>query len=331
MPSSPRRRTKARRPGWTLFELLVAIGIIAVLIALLLPAVQSSREAVRRIQCQSNLKQIGLAMQSHHDSLNRFPSGYLSSGGTPANDTGPGWGWAAQLLPHMEQAPLASQVDLQVPIEAPQHASPRVQPLRPYLCPSDSPPARFSTQFEQQGREIVCDLAAASYVGMCGSGVPGLVEIIEHPTPEATIIKHIKASDEKGDGILFRNSRVRIADITDGTSATLLVGERAHRPGVTTWVGAVPDAPWPPAPPPSLYILTRWHILGSTGFETDDPPFPGQSVGPLAASAFSSRHSGGFNFVFADGHVELISASIDRAVYKALATRAGNEAISDHR
>src|SRR5579872_1827700 len=97
------------RRGFTLIELLVVIAIIAVLVALLLPAVQQAREAARRTQCKNSLKQIGIALQNYHDSARTLPPGYISLIDTSGNDLGPGWGWAAMLLPQMDQSPLYDQ------------------------------------------------------------------------------------------------------------------------------------------------------------------------------------------------------------------------------
>src|SRR5437763_2139167 len=102
-PRGPRR-------GFTLIELLVVIAIIAILIGLLLPAVQKVRDAAARSQCANNLKQIGLALQSYHDTNKQFPPGYTSGVTANGDDTGPGWGWAAYILPYMEQQPLFAQI-----------------------------------------------------------------------------------------------------------------------------------------------------------------------------------------------------------------------------
>src|SRR5262245_40564143 len=110
MRNSPRSPTSLRG-GFTLIELLVVIAIISVLIALLLPAVQAAREAARRAQCVNNLKQIGLALLNYEATLQTFPPGYVSSFDAQGNDTGPGWGWAAMLLPPFEQAPLFNSLN----------------------------------------------------------------------------------------------------------------------------------------------------------------------------------------------------------------------------
>ena len=134
----PLRRFRARL-GFTLIELLVVIAIIAVLIGLLLPAVQGAREAARRAQCSNNLKQIGLAMHNYHAALDVFPPGYVSrtADGTPDGlEIGPGWAWGTMILPQLEQQPLYQAVNFSLPITAVDSQTVRTARLSVFWCPS---------------------------------------------------------------------------------------------------------------------------------------------------------------------------------------------------
>jgi prepilin-type processing-associated H-X9-DG protein/prepilin-type N-terminal cleavage/methylation domain-containing protein len=294
------------RNAFTLIELLVVIAIIAILIGLLVPAVQKVREAAARAQCTNNLKQVGLALHAYHDANKAFPPGYVSGYDTTGADTGPGWGWAALLLPQIEQVALYRTVRFDQPIEAPSNAGARVVPVSLYLCPSDT----VSTTVTAMRRDslgnplgAICDVASANYVGNFGISEPGV----------------------DGEGLFFRGSAVAIKDIADGTSSTFMVGERSFHWGEATWVGAVTGASMVPPPnspcPPGVWNSTGM-ILGHT-FEGMGGP---GSVG-VEVNGFASRHSGGANFLFADGHVGLVLGSIDHAVYEALSTRAGGELV----
>jgi prepilin-type N-terminal cleavage/methylation domain-containing protein len=134
-------RHKRRRlcyGGFTLVELLVSIAIIGLLVALLIPAVQAAREAGRRGQCVNNLRQIGVALSDYHDRALSLPSGYISNFDSAGDDSGPGWGWAALMLPELEQTPTYNRIAFTRPIEDPQNAQVRLLDFPVFLCPSDS-------------------------------------------------------------------------------------------------------------------------------------------------------------------------------------------------
>jgi prepilin-type N-terminal cleavage/methylation domain-containing protein/prepilin-type processing-associated H-X9-DG protein len=294
------------RRAFTLVELLVVIAIIAVLIGLLLPAVQKVRAAAARTQCLNNLKQIGLALQNYHDTAQRFPPGYVSAVDADGNDTGPGWGWAAFILPQMEQPAVFAAIQFDQPIEAPANANARVQFIKSFTCPSDNLPLTWTaTRHDAAGQPAgaICDIASASYVGVFGVSEPGV----------------------DGEGVFYRNSRTAIADITDGTSTTLLVGERAVLWGQATWVGAVTNAslvtgPGSPAPPG--FFNSANFVLGHTIEGNGGPGAPGTEV-----NGFASRHPQGANFLYADAHVQFLRTAMSHAAYMALSTRAGGEPV----
>jgi prepilin-type N-terminal cleavage/methylation domain-containing protein/prepilin-type processing-associated H-X9-DG protein len=292
-------RIEPRRAGFTLIELLVVIAIIAVLIGLLLPAVQKVREAASRLKCDNNLKQIGLALHNYHDANQHFPAGYVSGVAADDSDTGPGWGWAAYILPHIEQQALYSAIQFNQPIEAAINAAVRITTVSIYFCPSDTGATTWqATSFTTSGMgTVICDVASANYVGVFGDSEPGV----------------------DGEGVFFRNSTIALKDITDGTASTFLDGERSVKMGPATWTGSVTGA--------KLY-----QPLNGPQIEDGSGMVLGQARRPPGApngevNEFSSRHNGGANFAFADGHVAFILASIDPAIYQALATRAGGEPI----
>jgi len=300
------RSVDSYRGAFTLIELLVVIAIIGILVALLLPAVQAARESARRTQCRNNLKQIGDALHNYHDTNRMFPPGYVSNFDGLGNDTGPGWGWASMLLSQMEQENLARQIAFGRAIEDSVNSVPRVVVIPLFICPSDLTKDKFTAVQRNNGGTVIatiCDLASANYVGVYGTTEPGV----------------------DGDGMFFRDATVKIRDVTDGTSQTFGVGERSHRLGDATWVGAATNAsvfPPPGSSFPPLVDNSSGLILGHTG-DGNGPNSPDSH-----ANQFYSLHPNGCQFLFIDGHVSFISQFIDYPTYKASSTREGGEQIS---
>jgi prepilin-type N-terminal cleavage/methylation domain-containing protein/prepilin-type processing-associated H-X9-DG protein len=277
--------TRRTRPAFTLIELLVVIAIIAILIALLLPAVQAVREAASRLQCYNNLKQIGLALHAYHDRVKHFPAGYVSGVTSTGQETGPGWGWAAYLLDDLEQGNLKRQINFGLDVTHASNAGPRNQVLPVFFCPSDQ---QIGT-FVPDGASV--SIAHGNYVGLFGD-----FEMEDNPGA--------------GNGVFFRNSKIRLADIVDGSSNTLLVGERSSNLSKATWTGVLAGLDEAQA----LVLGVADHLPNDAAANHPED--------------FWSRHTQGVNFVFADGSVRPISNNIPVAVWKALATRAGGEPAS---
>ncbi len=297
------------RPAFTLIELLVVIAIIAVLIGLLLPAVQKVREAANRMSCTNNLKQIGLALHNYHGTHNRLPPGFISAT-TEVNGEGlgPGWGWAAHLLPFVEQDNLHRQIDFTRDITHPAHAAVRVTSLKVFRCPSDSPRSPTFNAVDEAGT-VLAPVAFANYVGMGGT-----FEVTGFP--------------DTNTGVLLRNSRFRFADITDGTSNTIVAIEReSRRSPMTTWVGAVTNCVNPPLNPAFEEEGPPTLVLTNTG-EAADGRVPNNRLGHVEDA--SSRHSGVTVCLLGDGSVRVIANTISPVAWESLGTREGGEVIGDY-
>ena len=294
---TPRRS----RTGFTLIELLVVIAIIAILIGLLLPAVQKVREAAARMQCANNLKQIGLALHGYHDRANAFPPGYYDLAPWPQNDQGPGWGWASYILADLEQGNLQRQINYAQSVGA-SPASVRTTFLKVFQCPSD--PNSANTFAVNDGGGNNWQLAHGSYVACNGND-----GVDDNTTPPHT-------------GAFVRGVRgFRFADISDGTSNTFFVGERCTTMSMSTWVGAVTNAQDPSVRSPGDFSGASALVLGHCG-----PHLPNDGI-VTDADALSSGQAAGVQFLFGDGSVRMIGNTIGQTVYDALATRAGGEVV----
>ncbi len=327
-----------RRTGFTLVELLVVITIIGILIALLLPAVQAAREAARIAQCINNLKQIGIALHGYHTALRSFPPGYISAVGTDnvAHDLGPGWGWAAMILPYIELDNVNAQINFNADITKPVNASIRTTSLPVFLCPSDSGANKtfavdllndssptYSTPLTDSAGNPVT-VAHSNYVGIFGNPEvtpdPGFLNPTQDP-----------ARSPAHRGMLYRNFAVKVNDVTDGTSNTFFVGERSSNLAYPTWTGAVTGGQVPPHIPDYFNYGPEGApllVLGHTGDASDVPAHTPNSV-VAHVDDFWSWHPQGANFLMVDGSVRQIGNFISPPVYWALGTRAGGESITE--
>jgi len=295
--------TRRDSEGFTLVELLVVIAIIGILIALLLPAVQAAREASRRTQCRNNLKQLGIACHSYCNAKKVLPPGYTAAAGTTADATTPGWGWAAYLLPNLDETPLYQQIDFAQPLENQSAIQVRIPVL---LCPSDNP-AGGPFEVTDDALKVICSAAPASYAATVGSDAS-------------------EVDDMLCNGVFYRNSKTRMSDITDGASKTVFLGERAWADTKGIWAGAPNTAvtrpgesnPWQTAtaPAPCLVLAhNNWvNITTDSDGGLDD---------------FSSKHPGGVNVLLGDGSVRFIVTIVtdgpEHLAFWAMGTRAAGD------
>ncbi len=286
-------RRKPTTSGFTLVELLVVIAIIGILIGLLLPAVQSAREAARRMQCSNNLKQMGLALHAYHTAVGCFPPGAMaiSSGDAP--------GLHVFLLPYLEQTAMAEQVDTAKSVYSSPNAALGRMRLAMFECPSAS--SADDQLHPDQG------YYTTNYAGIMGPGIEDNDRID---------LESSQCGDIHTDGIFYPLSHTRIADIRDGTSNTLALGERtyelrvwtrgAYRTTSTACVSSTKNIVWPINSDPEKLCYNNCSS-GRTCLFND--------------LYFASNHPGGAQFAAADGSVHFLSEQIDMGLYQRLTTR----------
>lgn len=336
---------RRQRHGFTLVELLVVIAIIGILVGLLLPAVQSAREAARRMQCSNNLKQLGLASHNYHDTLKSFPVCYFGAdqAGYPALSS-PRFGrqtsWMIGLLPFIEQSALFNMIDFAkgVANDPRSLVNPPIGPSNPWVasqkiagfkCPSDTSPDVLEDRSDTVGVSSQIAFALTSYKGVCGANwFAGATQSDVAPWNNTRWGTSGNGLD-RGNGIFFRGwnfpYKTNMRDISDGTSNTLMVGE-------------------------AIGNYSRWNwwwcsnaTTGTTSIPLNAKPACGsyypatmsKKAGLIACKddwtnnySFASEHTGGGNFTLADGSVRFVSDSIDRDIYRGMATISGGEIAS---
>lgn len=324
--------------GFTLVELLVVIAIIGVLVSILVPAVQVARESARIMSCKNNLKQLGLAAQLYHDTHGTFPPAYLTEtaptlivpsvnpgvakAGQSNSDVGdmtsqqwkrfdapppvpmvilpqtPGWGWAAFLLPFMEGQTIHDQIDFSSPVEDPKHAAVRKLSIRQLNCPTDWHVGVYTVLTE--GNEPIIEVHTNSYTSNFGSY--GLINL----------------DPDTGNGMFQRNSGHRLASILDGTSQTILFGERGAMLAKAPWAGVITGGTCRTTPGAPVYsaVVERSPVMAMVriGNRTLNSPYS-------EPYDFFSPHRGTVNFVFADGSVRAQATTLELATLHALSTR----------
>lgn len=325
-----RSQLSSSRRGFTLIELLVVIAIIAILIALLLPAVQQARESARRSQCRNNLKQIGLALHSYASDFGCFPQ---ASGG---NNFSP----HARILAHLDQAPLFKTLNFNVSVSAtaipadPGNAAAWIKTLPAFRCPSDND-TDVGDPTVVGGRN--------NYWSNYGTGV-----VVSLP---GTVVGSTNYGMPKPNGPMYNSSAIKITDILDGTSSTILFSEKLIGDGSNAISTPDTDTYQPGTYPANeneafsfcvaadvtnlaqqgkSFNCVSWLGAGnqSSFVNTSIPPNKRGCMYPPSrmASAVNSRHKGGVHVLMCDGAVNFAGNSIDVLVWRALGTRAGKEA-----
>lgn len=274
-----------RRRAFTLVELLVVIAIIAILMSMLLPAIQQARESARMVNCRNNLLQLSLSLSNYETSFRVLPPGCVEPNSDPVENTANGYriGWIVQLLPMMEQANLFSMVDFNIGASA--GFRPAVGPVQISIlqCPSDV------------GSQSVGTLSHANYAA-CFGGTDAAIS-------------------SENNGLMYLNSSIGFRQIRDGTSNTLMLGEKITPAGVEDlgWIFGTAATLRHTA----VGINAGWDVKHHFSPDVD----PAKRPSLTSTSGFSSQHAGGMNAATADGAVIFLNQSIDQTVFSYLGNR----------
>ncbi|MEM9410891.1 MAG: DUF1559 domain-containing protein [Planctomycetota bacterium] len=317
-----------RIAAFTLVELLVVIAIVGILIGMLLPAVQSVREAARRTSCNNNIRQLSLAILNFESSKGHFPTGLLPrTDGTSADELMEvqAFAWGATLLPELEQSAIHRGLStFSNAFQTPRWWNPDdfsedlaevVIPI--FICPSD---AAMGTRNDR--RNMFINHAKSNYVGVIGSVLDRELDEIDNENQlggfgEGVISTNEERLELKWPGILFPNSKTETSEITDGSSNTFILGERDGRLLASTWCGT------------DRFTELNIHL----GCTSSDPLFRLNTTAidqPSAAAAFGSFHPGGANFARADGSNVFVTDSINGMTYEALGGKADGQLIGEY-
>jgi prepilin-type N-terminal cleavage/methylation domain-containing protein len=329
------------RSGFSLIELLVVIAIMGMLVGLLMPALQQAREAARRTQCVNHLRQLGLALLNFESAQTYFPPGYRSGNykGRAASvrdplsgDEAPGWGWAAHLLPFLENAPLSAQINWNEPIWDAAHIPFVKTPINTMLCPSVSgdrdpfwvtdpsgQPLQIGGAPLMVGRShYVASHGQESCWGDCGAAESALVFTDIYASTTKTVY-HYGDVSKIADGPFYRNSRTKVRKISDGLSKTIFLGEHSSQLSDKTWVGVAPGALTLPklATPVNGDDAAATLVLvhaGPSGGELDilgTPIIHPINFPTLHVGQMYSEHPGGGHVEWGDGSVRFVSELVD--------------------